>query len=90
MVLTSDVDTTPVEPDQPKMRLTREKFLAILRQMLSSEQITASQANEMRRRFGITNASFHAKKTDAAKKKRKKKIAYRSKRINRLRASAKN
>ena len=74
---------------QKQITLTPDKFMDVLRKMLASDQITRRQMLEMRRRFGITNASFHKKKVDAAKKKRKRALAYRNRRANRLNNSTK-
>lgn len=73
----------------PQIKLTRAKFLQILSQMLATEQITRQQMLEMRRRFGISNASFHAKKRNKAKIKKAKALAYKNKRVNRLNNCAK-
>lgn len=83
------ITVSPPEQPQKQIKLTRNKFLQILSQMFASEQITRQQMLEMRRRFGISNASFHAKKRDKALIKRKKAIAYNSKRVNRLNNCAK-
>ena len=74
---------------EPKARLTRDQFMAILSQMISSGDITPRQAQEMRRRFGITNASFHNRKVNKAKKKKAKTLAYKNQRTNRLNGSKK-
>lgn len=89
LVLNSEelVPETLVEERKPTMALTREKFLGILSRMLADEEITRSQAMEMRRRFGISNASFHAKKINKAKKKKARKLAYHNRRVNRLNGS---
>jgi hypothetical protein len=84
----------PIEvaaPQQPQkqIELTREKFLKIIKIMLENEEITRSQMLEMRRRFGITNASFHKKKVDKVKKKKAKKLARHHRRINKLNNSTK-
>lgn len=77
------------QPEQPKTVLTKEKFLSILSQMISSGDITSRQAQEMRRRFGITNASFHKKKVNKVAKKKAKALAYKNRRTNRLNGSTK-
>lgn len=80
---------TIIEERQPTMALTREKFLGIISRMLASEEITQRQAMEMRRRFGISNASFHAKKVDSKKKKKARKLAARNRKVNRWNGSKK-
>lgn len=74
---------------QKEITLTRDNFLKALRRMLGEETITRSQMLEMRRRFGITNASFHAKKVDITKKKAKRKLAAKARRVNRQNNSIK-
>ncbi len=77
-----------VEPTNP-LTMTKESFLAILREMLSTDQITPRQALEMRQRFGITSSYFTKKKPDVAKKRRKRKIANASRVFNRYNNSTK-
>lgn len=92
MLNSSDIEpikVNPPEQEQPKTTLTRDKFMNILSQMIASGDITPRQAMEMRGRFGITNASFHNKKINKAKKKKAKALAYRNRRINRLNGSTK-
>lgn len=86
-----DIEPIELQAQEPQQQLipTRTKFLQILRAMVASEQITQRQATEMRRRFGISNASFHAKKVDQDKKKRKKALAYNNKKTNRHNGSTK-
>lgn len=78
-----------IEPGQKEIKLSSNKFMEVLKKMLGTEQITHEQMLEMRRRFGITNASFHAKKVDPAKKKRARKLARAKRRINRHNGSMK-
>jgi hypothetical protein len=86
---TLDPVEAPVQQPQKQIQLTRDKFMNILRNMLASEQITRQQMLEMRRRFGISNASFHKKKRDPEKEKRAKKLARARRRVNRLNNSTK-
>lgn len=93
---TLHLDSSSLDPiqlaapqEQKQIKLTRAKFLQILSQMLATEQITRKQMLEMRRRFGISNASFHAKKRNKTKIKKAKALAYSNKRTNRLNKSTK-
>lgn len=84
----STSDGAPEQPQKP-IHLTRDKIMDILRKMFASEQITRQQMLEMRRRFGISNASFHKKRVSKAKKKKARALAYKNKRTNRLNGSSK-
>ncbi len=86
---TLELKSEPEQPTQKEIKLTQNKFMEVLRKMLGTEQITQQQMLEMRRRFGISNASFHKKKADPAKKKRARKLARAKRRVNRHNGSLK-
>jgi hypothetical protein len=88
-------DTTPsvtseeVTNTEADTKLSQDKIMSALRKMVDSEQITHEQMVDMRRKLGISNASFHKKKIDLAKKKKARRLAKAQRQVNRHNGSTK-
>lgn len=74
-----DVPTTSIGANADNAAM----LMDILRGMLAEGKITASQAKQLRTRFGITQSFFTGKRFDKEKARRKRKIAKASRRRNR-------
>lgn len=95
LAIDSSIADPPPTIDPPAAKptngahMTPKKLMALLKNMVDSEQMTKEQARAMRKQFGLSQAYFTGKHITRDEKKKKQAIVDASRKANRYNGSTK-